>query len=122
MCTHLVCQSCENHGSCLTSTTVITKDLNDTVLKGVILNNFLLEIIGTNHFRKYIRFELFCLVMVLKRVTILVGSVKELLDLLLELAWIVVNWHEHDILSEWIRARGLNFFRSFFLLDNLIGT
>ena len=35
-------------------------------------------------------------------ITILSGAIEKLLDLLLELAWLMVHRHEHHICREWV--------------------
>ena len=54
--------------------------------------------------------------MVLQRIAILVGSVKELLDLVLELARLVVHRHEHDFLSKRVALLSTVVSLSFFLV------
>ena len=109
---HLVGQSSHDDSSGLTSTTMVTKDLDNAVLKRVVIEDHFFEIVAANILTQNCRLELLSLVMVLKRVTLLIRAVQKLLDLLLQLAWIMMMRHEHYILSE--RIVTLNDCFSFF--------
>ena len=99
---HLVSKSSHDDSSGLTSATMVTKDLDNAVLKRVVIEDHFFEIVAANILTQNRGLELLSLVMVLQRVAILIRSVQELLDLVLKLAWVMVMRHEHDILSEWI--------------------
>ena len=80
---HLVGQSSHNDSSGLTSATMVTKDLDNAVLKRVVIEDHFFEIVAANILTQKCRLELLSLVMVLKRVTLLIRAVQKLLDLLL---------------------------------------
>jgi len=46
--------------------------------------------------------------LVLKRISLLVGAIQELFDLVFKLAVLVVVRHEHDVLLEWVVTKRLS--------------
>jgi len=62
---------------------MVTKDLDNAVLKRVVIEDHFFEIVAANILTQKCGLELLSLVMVLKRVTLLIRAVQKLLDLLL---------------------------------------
>ena len=97
---HLMGHSSHDNSRCLAPTAVLPKHLNDAMLKGCVLDDFSLEIVRTDNFRKNLRLKALLLIGVRERIAILGGAIEELLDLLFELAWLMVHRHEHHISRE----------------------
>ena len=118
---HLVSEGGHDHGCGLAPTAVIPEDLHDAVLKAGVLEHVLFKVSRTDRLRQDVRLEFLGLIVVLQGIAVLVGPVKELLDLLLEFDWLVVHGHEHDLLLESVITSRWGLFRlSFFLLVKFI--
>ena len=97
---HFVCEGAHYHGSCLAASTVLTIHLNNAVLERLVVQDLLFKVVSTDCLGENDRLVALGLVAVLDGITLLVRAIKELFDLLLELAWLMVHRHEHHISRE----------------------
>ena len=96
--------SSHDYSRCLTASTVVTEDLDDAVLEGIVAENDLLKVVRADILGKQIWLKLLALIVMHDGIPFLISSIQETFNGCLQFCRLVMHWHKHNVLCKWIRG------------------